>query len=95
MLGVEFADGQRATHPPTAAGRGQGPTQPRLQQQSASGLAEVTSRWWLTPLPPPGPLVLTCAWPAYGIRDARATISAELLHQAAARARPIGRGRSG
>jgi hypothetical protein len=39
--------------------------------------------YWVTPLPPPGPLTFVCAWPAVGITETRTTLDAAPIAQAA------------
>ena len=36
-------------------------------------------RYWLTPLPPPGDLVVVCAWPARGLVETQTVIAADLI----------------
>jgi hypothetical protein len=45
--------------------------------------------YWVSPLPPPGPIALVCEWPAAGISLARYELDAQLLVDAAERARAI------
>jgi hypothetical protein len=42
-------------------------------------------RYWLAPLPPPGRIVVVCAWPAAGIEDSRVAIDAAPILDAASR----------
>jgi hypothetical protein len=41
------------------------------------------------PLPPAGPLVFVCEWPALGVEESRAQLDARLVLDAAARSRPL------
>src|SRR5256885_6760927 len=43
-------------------------------------------RYWVWPLPPPGPVAFVCEWPAFGIPESRAELHARLILDAAARA---------
>ena len=43
-------------------------------------------RYWVWPLPPPGPVAFVCEWPAFGIPESRAELDARLILDAAARA---------
>ncbi|MGH3398770.1 MAG: hypothetical protein ACRDPO_29200 [Streptosporangiaceae bacterium] len=40
-------------------------------------------RYWVSPLPPPGPLAFVCAWPAFGIAESRAELEAAQILAAA------------
>lgn len=44
---------------------------------------------WISPLPPPGPLALSCAWPERGLRDAVLPLDGAAVRAAALRARPF------
>ena len=43
----------------------------------------VPERYWVSPLPPPGPLAFASEWPAFGIPESRAEVDARLLLDAA------------
>lgn len=61
-----------------------------LRHRGGGGSREVyRQQYWLWPLPPRGGLLIACEWPNAGIELSTATISAELLHQAANRARTL------
>lgn len=44
---------------------------------------------WTWPLPPPGPLTLSCAWPERGLRDAAWVLDGAAVRAAALLARPF------
>lgn len=44
---------------------------------------------WLSPLPPPGPLTLTCSWPRRGLRAADFLLDPDAIQAAAGQARPF------
>ena len=50
--------------------------------------AGIRVQYWLWPLPPPGPLTITCRWPEQRIDTTTAQLQARYLLDAAARARP-------
>ncbi|MEV6340472.1 hypothetical protein AB0M12_37840 [Nocardia vinacea] len=87
LVGVEFSDGRTATNidpwrldddADTAilmSGGGGG---------STDGFSATT--YYLTPLPPPGPLTVIVAWPAAGIAEQRAELDTEAFRRAAERA---------
>ena len=90
-VGVHFADGRTATNigghdrpvngpimwPLRGGGRGGGP-----QSYFHQG-------YWISPLPPSGPVSVVCEWPAVGIPLVRHEIDAQLILDAAERARTI------
>jgi hypothetical protein len=60
--------------------------QPRLVPQGSSATAtSVDHEFWVSPLPPPGPLVLALDWPQYDLVDLRVEIDSQLIRDAAAR----------
>ena len=77
-LGLEYADGRTATNVnPMPL-----PADPRagdladdevvLAQSGGGGGGRTFEQgYWVTPLPPPGPLAFVCAWPALGITETR------------------------
>lgn len=79
LLGLEFADGRTAS----TVGRERGwppgsveDNEPRLSPQGGGGSElSVQQSWWLTPLPPDGPLAIVCAFDAVGIVETRTELS--------------------
>jgi hypothetical protein len=90
-LGVQFADGGKATNLPGA--RQYGPGQPDGPVLHGGGGGGGDNHWhqieWVWPLPPPGPLAFVCEWPAAGIPVTRKEIDAQLILEAADRAKVI------
>lgn len=83
-LGALFADGRRATSLDFLTRRDGPPeldSHPLLVCRRAGGASgRWRFTWWLTPLPPPGPLTFECEWPSSGLPAARVTVdSAHLL----------------
>jgi hypothetical protein len=90
LLGVELVDGRTASNVASdywfamddlpdgrlvlSPGRGGG------------GRLHYDQRFWLSPLPPPGPVTFVCAWPALGLTESSAECDGQLLLDAAARA---------
>lgn len=61
------------------------PPQALMQPTGGSGTDQRwDDRYWVWPLPPPGPLTFVCEWPACGIAETRASIDATLIREAAA-----------
>jgi len=92
-LGVQFADGCTATnlqrhHRGFQAG---GPEPPLLTGTGGGGHDGRVwdNHYWVWGLPPPGPLVFVCEWPARGIGQSRMQADARLVLEAAERAVPI------
>jgi hypothetical protein len=88
-LGVEFADGRRATNlartPPVyQSNESAGPM--LMPRGGGGGPRRNDSTYWVWPLPPPGPLTIVCEWPAYRIEESRIEIDAALIIDASARA---------
>jgi hypothetical protein len=92
-FGVGFADGRKATNlnqrwdfdespapdPPTL----------RLVRWEGYDLLAWEVDVWVWGLPPPGPLVFACEWPARGISETRVEIDTGPVLEAAGRAVPI------
>jgi hypothetical protein len=90
-VGVQFADGRTASNivghdrpvngpvmwPLSGGGRGGGPE------------SSFHQGYWVSPLPPPGPVSVVCEWPAGGIPLVRHEIDAESILTAADRARRL------
>ena len=87
-FGLEFADGSVATNlapHPVLAGRSV-PAGPILAPNSGGGSGRrYDMRYWVWPLPPPGPLTFVCQWPALDIGESRAQLDAGLVLEAARR----------
>ncbi len=89
-FGIEFSDGRRATN---VGGRGYGGDEPEGPVLWSMGGGGGGGRWhqdfWVWPLPPAGPLAFVCEWPAAGIALTRTEVDAQVLLDAAARAREL------
>jgi hypothetical protein len=85
-LGVQFADGRKATNlhrprPPFD----QPPAGPLLTPHGGSGSAGAwDTYYWLWPLPPPGRLLLVAEWPAQHISESAVEVAADPILAAAA-----------
>jgi hypothetical protein len=88
-LEVRFADGRSADNDPLRWPRASGdqaPDPPLLYQSTSSPDG---GHVWLWGLPPPGPLVFACHWPAGQIPPSQAELDAVLVLEAAARAQTL------
>ena len=82
MLGVGFADGRRV------ASGGAPRNDPDLVWQPSSGGGgdrSVDQTWWLSPLPPEGPLTFVVRCPELGIEESAAEVDGSAVRAAAAR----------
>jgi hypothetical protein len=85
LLGVEFADG-RLTVARGFPQRPRGGAGPALHLGSGSSFGPNSSslRYYLTPLPPPGPLAVHFAWPALDLPENEVELDGGLIAAAAA-----------
>ena len=85
-LGIQFSTGEKAANTELRATRDTGgePVGPTMKNRVA-GAGALSRDWtyWVSPLPPPGPLAFVCAWPAFGIAESRAELDAALILDAA------------
>ncbi len=91
LLGVEYADGRTATNFQSPGFRGMpaddDPYQPLLSPMGGGGGGRSFDQpFWLTPLPPAGPLVVVCAWSAFDIPESRTVLDGAAIVEAASRA---------
>ena len=85
-LEVRFADGRRADNHPRRWPRPSGDQVPEPPLLYQSTVGPDGGHVWLWGLPPPGPLVFACQWPAEQIPPSQAELDAGLVLAAAARA---------
>jgi hypothetical protein len=89
-LGIQFADGTKATNTAGFPGDQGPPAGPvMLGGGGGGGGGNWRQSQWVWPLPPPGPLVLVCEWPAMEIPLTRTELDAQPILDAAARAQVI------
>jgi hypothetical protein len=87
---IAFADGTLVRlNDETGLRSGNGPMLTVNRQESSWGGPGEHTRLslWLWPLPPPGPLTLTCEW--IGRREASLVLDADAIHAAAGQAQPF------
>jgi hypothetical protein len=89
-LGVQFADGSKATNTAGFQHDRNAPAGPVMHPGGGGGGG---GSWrqtqWVWPLPPPGPVTLVCEWPAMNIPLTRTELDAQMILDAAARAQVI------
>jgi hypothetical protein len=80
LLGVEFADGRRASN----LSRRPGPLDEIVFTQGggSGGMASVEQSWWLHPLPPEGPLRFVVRCPELGIDERSAVLDGAAIRSA-------------
>jgi hypothetical protein len=84
-LGVVFSDGSAWSNIDRVRSRTFPQSTPRFHfSGGGGGGGSWTMEAWIEPLPPEGPLTFIAEWPARGIAEARATMDAGRLRQAAA-----------
>jgi hypothetical protein len=90
-IGVQFADGRTATNIGGHDRPVGGPVMRPLRGGGSGGgnKSRFHQGYWISPLPPPGPVGLVCEWPAVGIPIARQEIDAQLILDAAEEARAM------
>jgi hypothetical protein len=89
-FGIQFSDGRKATNTGALHHLDEPPTGPVMHPGGGSGGG---GDWrqdnWVWPLPPPGPLLFVCEWPAMEIAVSTAEIDAQLVIDAASRAQAL------
>jgi hypothetical protein len=90
-VGVRFAEGRTATNIIGRDSPVEGPIMWALGGGGRGGGGESSFHqgYWISPLPPPGPVTIACEWPALGIPLVRHEIDAQLILDAAERARTL------
>ncbi len=90
-LGVLLSDGTKWTNLDWPPGPPDGRTaRPVVMFRGGGGGRHTYDlRYWMWPLPPPGPLTVVCEWPAYGVPETRVVVDATELRAHAADAEAI------
>ncbi|RIV40054.1 hypothetical protein [Micromonospora radicis] len=92
LLGLEYADSRRAanlygTRPPETAADDD---QMMLLEQGGSGDEHrVDQHYWVSPLPPEGPVTVVLAWPGLGLPESRTVLDGTAIRVAAAGTRTL------
>ncbi len=79
LLGVQLPDGRRIVGEPRHGGFPAGGGHYALVAQGGGGGRRADGRWMLTPLPPPGDLVVLVAHPTAGLEEARVVVPAAAM----------------
>ena len=83
LLGVEFADGRRASSLSGRHGPGAGEEIVFTQGGGSGGMASVEQSWWLHPLPPAGPLRFVLRCPELRIDERSVVLDGAAIQSAA------------
>jgi hypothetical protein len=83
LMGVEFADGRRASNVSGRHGPVPGDEIVFTQGGGSGGMASVEQSWWLYPLPPQGPLRFVLRCPELGIDETSVVLDGAAIRAAA------------
>lgn len=90
LLGVEYADGRTVSNVngDDWFATGELPEDRLVLRPGGGGGGGLSydQRFWLSPLPPPGPVTIVSAWPALGLEEDSTHCDGQMLLDAAARA---------
>ncbi|MGI5214124.1 hypothetical protein [Plantactinospora sp. CA-290183] len=94
LLGIEYSDGRRASTlknmrmlgPAAMADGGQ---LVLVGQGGGGGEQSVHQTYWVSPLPPEGPVTFVLAWPAFGMPESRTVLHAAVIRAAADRTQQL------
>jgi hypothetical protein len=94
LLGLEYPDGHRASTlqdmrmlGPSAVAEGQDLV--LAQQHGGGGEQSVDQTYWVSPLPPEGPVTFVLAWPAFGMPESRVLLDGAAIRTAADRSQVL------
>jgi len=88
-LGVLYADGRRAAAPGglPPPGDDAGAGQLVLRENGGGGSARMwDGNFWVSPLPPEGPVIFVVSWPEHEVAETRAELDGAAIREAAGRA---------
>jgi hypothetical protein len=82
LLGVELADGRKATNLDRRPIEGAEPGAVLMGGAGSAGGGRFESAYWVWPLPPDGPLSFVCQWGAEGVELTRVSIDGSAISAA-------------
>jgi hypothetical protein len=82
-IGLQFSDGTRTTSLDHLLPREQRERAPAPLRQTWGGGQR--QRWWVHPLPPPGPILFVLEWPAAARERVTAQLDGDAIREAASR----------
>jgi hypothetical protein len=85
-LGIQFSTGEKAANTELSATRDVSVPAGPIMKLRIAGAGALSRDWlyWVSPLPPAGPLAFVCEWPALAVAESRSEIDGQLLLDAAA-----------
>lgn len=90
MYGLLFADGSKVTNLGRYPAENAAGSSPVLNAGASGGSGhEFRQSFWVSPLPPAGPLTFACEWAELGIELTTVAIDGQLVIDAAARSQPM------
>jgi hypothetical protein len=85
LLGVELADGRRASNLEVRGPQPDSTDMVFLASGGSGGQLSVDQSWWLSPLPPEGPVRFVVSCDGLGIEETTTEVDGTALHRAAER----------
>jgi hypothetical protein len=87
LLGIEYADGQRASNlqdmgTSRSGAETEGQRMLFFQAGGGGGEHSVDFTYWVSPLPPEGPMTFVLAWPNFGMPESRTVLDSALIRDA-------------
>ena len=94
-FGIEYSNGKKATNFDPHDWESRFDRQPRdaAPHLDGGGGGGGGGNWrhefWVWPLPPDGPVIFACEWPAYGIQETTRRVAGERFRRAAEKSKPL------
>jgi hypothetical protein len=95
LLGIEYPNGHRASTLQDVRMLGSSAPVPDdqqlvlVQQGGGGGDQSVDQTYWVSPVPPDGPVTVVLAWPSFGIPESRTVLDGTAIRAAAERSQPL------
>jgi hypothetical protein len=94
LLGIEYADGRRASTLQDVRMQGPGAVVDGeqlvlAQQGGGGGELSVDQTFWVAPLPPTGPVTVVLTWPSFARPESRTVLDGAAIHAAASRSQVL------
>jgi hypothetical protein len=93
LLGIEYADGRRASTlfdmPGSDPAEASGEQLMLLPQGGGTGDNSADHTFWVSPLPPDGPVTVVLSWPGFGLPESRTVLDGAAFRAAAGRSQVL------
>ena len=94
LLGLEYPNGDRASTVQNMRMLGPGAVADSqqlvlVQQGGGGGEQSLDQTYWVSPLPPEGPVTFVLAWPAFGLPESRTVLDSAAIRAAAGRSQRL------